>query len=108
MLHAFNTLGSESGVADPRQLSGNINTVLVSTAIGVGLNIIGLVLVCIALFAKHYRAKWLFWFLIGYGSLVGYSSLLLPGFPVGSVLGIIILIYCIIKKAQFLQQPPAT
>ena|SRR6266853_6153541 len=99
MLHAFKTLESSSGTADPQRLSANIGEVLIATAIGASLSFIGMVLICIALFASRYRAPWLFWFLVIYGGI------LLFVFPLGTVIGIIILIFCFIQRQEFLVPP---
>ena len=96
MMHAFKTLESSNGISDPQRLSANISEVLIATVVGLGLSLTGLVLICIALFASRYRAPWFFWFLVIYGAI------LLCGFPVGTVIGIIILVYCLTNKAQFL------
>ena len=98
MLHAFKTLES-SGTADPQRLSANISEVLITTAIGLGLSLLGLVLICLALFASRYRAPWFFWFLVIYGGI------LLFGFPVGTVIGIIILVFCAMRRHEFLTPP---
>lgn len=87
---------SSSGISDPLQLSENIGEVLIATAIGLGFSLVGLVLIGIALFASRYRAPWFFWFLVIYGGL------LLFNFPVGTVFGIFILVYCLTNKTQFL------
>jgi biopolymer transport protein ExbB/TolQ len=81
MMRAFKTLESSSGISDPQQLSANISEVLIATAIGLGFSVVGLVLICIALFASRYRAPWLFWFLVIYGGI------LLCCFPVSAVFG---------------------
>lgn len=95
MMGAFRTLGS-GGIAEPQHLGANIGVVLCATAAGLALGLMGLVLLCIALFSCCYRAEWFFWFLVIYGGI------LLCGFPVGTVLGIIILVYCLTHRAQFL------
>lgn len=94
MFRAFNTLGA-SGTSDPQQLAESIGTVLIYTAIGLSLSLIGLVLICIALFASSYRAVWLFWFLFIYGCI------LLCIYPAGTVIGVLLLIYCLINKDEF-------
>ena len=96
MLHAFKTLESSSGISDPQRLSANISEVLVTTDIGLGLSLIGLVLICVALFASRYRAPWFFWFLVIYGGI------LLFGFPVGTAIGIVLLVFCIARRHEFL------
>lgn len=66
MQHAFSILGS-AGVGDPKALSKDIGEVLQSCGIGFGMSLIGLVLICISLFALRYRAKWFFYFCVIYG-----------------------------------------
>ena len=98
MMHAFKTLES-SGISDPQQLSANISEVLISTAMGLGFSVVGLVLICIALFASRYRAPWLFWFLVIYGGI------LLCCFPVSAILGLlglVILVFCLAYRHEFL------
>ena len=96
MMHAFETLGA-SGMADPQRLSANIGEVLISTAIGFGVGLIGLALLCVALFVYRYRAVWLFWFLVIYGGV------LLLGYPVGTVISIPFLVYSITFRHEFLK-----
>ncbi len=103
MIGAFKTLGS-NGMADPQQLSADIGGVLVATTVGLCVSLIGYILICIALFACCYRARWFYWFLVDYGIIA-----LLFGFPLGRVLGIVILVYCLNHKSEFLSNgKPAT
>jgi hypothetical protein len=95
MMHAFETLGKD-GVGDPQRLSANIGEVLIPTAIGFGVSLAGLALICIALFRYRYRAKWFFWY------LTISSCILLFGFPVGTIIGVIILSFCLARKHEFL------
>ncbi|MES2594161.1 MAG: MotA/TolQ/ExbB proton channel family protein [Verrucomicrobiota bacterium] len=63
MMKAFSTLGAD-GVGDPAQLSGAIGEVLISTAIGFAVGLIGFVLLGIAILGQGCRARWvkvLFW-----------------------------------------------
>ncbi|QYY35715.1 hypothetical protein [Ruficoccus sp. ZRK36] len=48
-----------------------------------------------SLFGQKYRAKWFFWFLIVY------STLMLTAIPVGTLLGIGLLIFLIVKRKEF-------
>ena len=98
MMRAFDTLAASSGHSDPERLSASIGEVLSATALGLGLSVIGLVLVGIALFGCRYRAAWFFWFLVVYGGI------LLIGFPIGTIVGGVFLVFCITHKHDFL--PP--
>ena len=94
MMHAFDTLGA-TGPTDPQRLSTNIGEVLIFTVIGLGVGLIGIALLCVALFVYRYRAMWLFWFLVIYGGV------LLLGYPVGTAIGILFLVYCITHRHEF-------
>ena len=96
MMSIFKTLGGSDNVSDPQELSANIGQVLIVTATGFGLSLVGLVLLCIALFALRYRAPWFFWFLVIYGGL------LVLGFPVGTIFGGVFLVFCLSHKNEFL------
>lgn len=95
MMRAFQTLGS-NGVSDPQRLSANIGEVLLATAIGLGFSLVGLILICIALFASRFRAPWFFWFLVIYGCI------LLCGFPIGTIFGVVILTFSVTRRHEFL------
>lgn len=96
MMRAFDTLAAQ-GIGDPQRLSANISEVLIATIAGLALGVIGLVFLCIALFGCRYRAEWFFWFLVIYGAL------LLLGFPVGTVAGIVVLVSCLTLRHEFLK-----
>lgn len=96
MMRIFKTLGGSDHVSDPQELSTNIGQILIVTAMGFGLSLMGLVLLCIALFALRYRAPWFFWFLVIYGGL------LVLGFPVGTIFGGVFLVFCLSHKNEFL------
>jgi len=98
--HAFSTL-SRSGIGDPEALSKSIGKALPSLCIGFSLSLIGLILICISLFILKYRSKWFFYFCVIYGLI------LLPGFPVGTALGLFFLVFCLSRKQEFLQNIPA-
>jgi len=98
MLRAFSTLQAD-GISDPRVLSANIGEVLTATIIGFGLGVVGLVLIILALFVSRYREEWFYWFLVIYGAV------LLAGFPIGTLLGIVILTYCLTNRSEFLRRP---
>jgi hypothetical protein len=98
MMRAIGTLAEAPGVSDPQRFSADIGEVLIATAAGLVLSVVGLVLVCIALFGYRYRAEWFFWFLVIYGAL------LLLGFPVGSVVGLVFLVFCLTRRHEFLNR----
>lgn len=100
MQHAFSILGS-AGVGDPKALSKDIGEVLQSCGIGFGMSLIGLVLICISLFALRYRAKWFFYFCVIYG-----FGLFLV-FPLGTVFGLVFVIFCLTRKPEFLHNTTA-
>jgi hypothetical protein len=87
---------AETGTNDPEALAGPIRAAQLPALFALPAYILGLILVAIALFGQKYRAKWFFWFLIAY------SILMLTAFPVGTVLGIGLLIYLIVKRKAFL------
>ncbi len=94
MLGAFQTMGSE-GMGKPESLADDIGVALITTAIGLCIGLIGLILMLIAIFRFKYRAPWLFWF------LMVWSILMLFNFPIGTVLGIGLLVYLITHKDEF-------
>jgi hypothetical protein len=98
MMGAFNAIGSSgAGIGDPSMLSSSIGHVLISTAIGFIVGIIGLVLLIVSLTGCRYRAEWFFWFLIVYGVLA------LTVFPVGTAFGVFFLVYGLSKRHEFLR-----
>jgi|GEM_PF-6615934 len=99
MISAFEEISKKGGTASPDRLSENISFALTTTAIGIIPALIGMVFLLIALFSSKYRAPWFFWF------MAIYAVLSLLGFPIGTVLGIVILIYIIPRKEEFKREP---
>jgi hypothetical protein len=95
MVQAFNQIAAENQ-ADAQALADNISTSVTSTMVGLSVALVGLILMAIALFGMKYRAKWFFWFLTIYGILM------LPGFPLGTILAIGLLVYLIAQRKAFL------
>jgi hypothetical protein len=94
MIGAF---GKEGTTASPATLAESIAIVISGpTLIGSVLSLVGLVLLMVALFNSKYRAPWFFWF------MVIYAVLSLLAFPIGTILGVIILVYTIPKKEEFM------
>jgi lipid-A-disaccharide synthase-like uncharacterized protein len=92
MMSAFKTLGS-TGAGDVSNLSAAIGEALVSTAAGITVASVGLILVIISVTACRNRAPWLFWFCTIYGGLI---TLLLNPF------GLFLLVYALVKRQEFL------
>ena len=95
MTLAFHSLGA-NGIADPHMLAANVGSILWVTVAGLVLLVIGIVLLVVSLFGLGYRAPWLFYFLVIDGAL------LLFNFPVGTIIGIALLIFCVMQKDEFL------
>lgn len=100
MLTTFNEM-SEGGTGDPEALASGMGVTLATTAIGLIIGLIGLVMLGIALFGHRYRAPWFFTFLIVY------SIIWMLNFPIGTILGVLLLIYVLKRKDEF-QSPTAT
>ena len=97
LMRAFN-FSPARGTGDAAALSEGISTALLPCAIGSVFGLIGTVLLLVALFAREYRAKWFYWF------MMIYSILLLTAFPVGTVVGIICLVHITKRKEEFLAE----
>ncbi len=94
VLSAFQMMGSESE-SSPEALANEMSLHLISTAIGLCLGILGIILLLIALFRSKYRAPWFFWI------LCVLSALWTLGFPVGTIVGFGLLVYLLRNKAEF-------
>ncbi|WP_395740982.1 MotA/TolQ/ExbB proton channel family protein [Prosthecobacter sp.] len=94
MQKAFSTIKT-SGAGDPEILSGAIGEVLISSAAGIAISFIGVLLVLFSITACRYRAVWMFWFLSLYGGLITFSYF----FP----FGLFFLIFALMKKDEFLR-----
>lgn len=98
MFSALRTMGAE-GAGNAEALANDIGFALIATAIGLCIALIGLVFILLALFGAGYRAPWFFRF------LAVLSSLWILSLSWGTLIGIILLIYLILNKEQFLKQP---
>ena len=94
------------GIGDTSKLANTIGDMLVAAGVGISCGLISLILILVSLFACRYRAAWLYWF------LVIYSVIYLFAIPVGTVIGIVFLIYLLTNRNQFLAHvqpsPPPT
>jgi magnesium-transporting ATPase (P-type) len=84
-------------------LASNMSLAMNLTAIGIiaafiGL-FIGLICLLLALFSSKYRAPWFFWF------MAIYSALSILAFPIGTVIGAIVLVHIIPRKQEFWGDP---
>ena len=86
MLRAFAEL-SKNSHAQPEALASHISLALYTTAGGMILSIIGVVLLFIALFGTKYRAPWF------KTAMLILAILWLFHIPIGTILGAIVLIY---------------
>ena len=99
MRKAFASLNS-NGIADTAMVSSSIGDVLVATAAGMVVGLIGVALIIVSLFACRYRAAWFYWFLVIYGVI----SLFI--YPVGTVIGFVFLVYSLTNRNQFITPAP--
>jgi hypothetical protein len=84
-----------SAASDASGLASGISANLTPMAAGSVVGLIGIILISIALLTLRYRAPWfrtMLWVL---------SIIWLPAFPVGTILGVIVIIYLIKHKDEF-------
>ena len=101
MIGAFGQISEfeQNDQGSAEALANNISLALNTTAIGIIAGLVGLVFLLVALFSSKYRAPWFFWF------MAIYSVLSLLAFPVGTVIGIIVLVHIIPRKEEFRCDP---
>ncbi|MFB9899953.1 MotA/TolQ/ExbB proton channel family protein [Cerasicoccus arenae] len=99
MVCAFQDIEA-SGMGNPEALANNISIAITTTAMGLIMGLIGLIFLAIAFFHSSYRAPWFFKFLIVF------AIFWLIHFPIGTIIGVLLLVYIISKKAEFHSQPP--
>ncbi len=83
-------------------LAESISLALNTSALGILTALAGIVMVLIALFAYQYRAPWFFWF------LTLFSIMVILLFPIGTVVGIVVLVYIMPRKKEFWCEPVET
>ncbi len=99
MLRAFAEL-SKNSEAQPEALASDISLALYTTAGGMVLSLIGAVLLLVALFGARYRAAWFktaMWIL---------AVLWLFSIPIGTILGIIVMLYLSKHSNEFTEPAP--
>ena len=94
MVRYFSGL-ADSGTAQASGLAQEISKVLGPAAAGSVFGLIGIILIFVALFRIRYRAPWF------------RTMLWLMSFPLGTILGIIVIIYLARHKDEFTEQTPA-
>lgn len=87
-------------VVDPMQLSDSIGNAWISATWGFAASLLGIVLICVAVFANRYRARWLFWFMV-----VGGAFLVLA-VPSSGIFGVALLVIALSKRHEFLIRQP--
>jgi hypothetical protein len=97
MLRAFGRLG-EIDTSPPGALANDISIALYTTAVGYAMALVGIIFIFIALFSTRYRSPW---FLTALWIL---SVLWLLNFPIGTVLGVIVIVYLVNHKEEFTEQ----
>lgn len=95
MTRAFNTLG-DSDSATPEALAENISTALVTTAIGISVGLLGVILILTALFGVKNRERWFYRWTIGLSIFWCVTT-----FPFGLIIGLPIIIMLRARRAEF-------
>ena len=72
-----------------------MSSAALSTIVGLFLSSVAICLLTFSVVGLNYRAKWLFWVLIIY------STLLLFTFPVGTFVGIVVLLSLLLSRKKF-------
>jgi len=94
MVRAFSRL-AESETAQTAALAYDISIALYTTAAGSVVALVGIILILVALFGARYRAPWfqtVLWIL---------SILWLLSFPIGTILGIVVIVYLVNHRTEF-------
>ena len=80
----FTTTAQASSVIDPAKVNQMVGATLKATILGLNLGLLGMVLVCVAIFVFRFAAPWLRSVL-----MVGAVSLL-PAIPIGTVVAFVL------------------
>jgi hypothetical protein len=82
-------------------LSQEISKTLGPVTVGAALGLVGTIMVLVALFGSRYRSPW-------FGTLLWVLSILyLLVFPIGTILGVIVILYLVKHKDEFRERVPA-
>lgn len=104
MQRTFSALGNEtiSAAADPSHLSAAIGEVLYATAAGLVIGLLGAVFILLAVQRFGCRAPWLYWVMLIAGCLH------LLTFPIGTIIGILLLVVALGKRSEFFPSRTST
>ncbi len=95
IIRSFGEMSQSVPATDPGFVSQPIGEALVATAIGFGIGVLGIGLVCVAIFGFRFKPPWL------RNTLITALVLWLPAFPVGTVVGVVALVVLIRKRQVF-------
>jgi biopolymer transport protein ExbB/TolQ len=95
MMRAFSVLGGSGMSTDPGQMAAAVGEVLIFTLIGLLLSTTGLVLMALAFFVYRYREPWMWRLLLIFALLIVWV------YPMGTVQGLVVLIFCLMKRKDF-------
>ena len=95
LVRSFAEMSQSAPATDPSIVSRSVGEALVATAIGFGVSVVGICLVCTAIFAYRFTPPWL------RSTLIAASLLWLFAFPVGTVVAVIALILLVRKRHVF-------
>ena len=95
MVRSFAEMSQSAPATDPSIVSRSVGDALVATAIGFGISVLGICLVCIAIFAFRFTPPWL------RSTLIAASLLWLIAFPVGTVIAVIAIVILVRKHHVF-------
>jgi hypothetical protein len=98
MMMTFNDIGTGKPV-DQNAVAAGVSVALLATGIGMIFALVGAVFILLALFSAKYRAPRF------YSNLWAISVLWLIAVPLGTVLGILMMIYLGTHKREFLDAP---
>lgn len=87
-LHRESTVSAE-------ELAIEISAGMNLSMVGMLASLVGMILLLVALFYSKYRAPWFFWF------MAIYAGLSLLAIPIGTVIGIIVLVHIILRRDEF-------
>lgn len=83
------------GDSKPEISQEEMSSAAMSTVVGLFLSLIAICLLTFSVVGLNYRTRWLFWMLIIY------SALLLLIFPVGTFVGIVVLVTLVLSRKKF-------
>ncbi len=83
-------------------MASDVRIALYTTSAGFILALVGIIMILIALFGTRYRAPWfqaMLWIL---------PIVWLLSFPLGTILGVVVIVYLVNHKTEFTEQSPAS